>query len=71
VVESSGGSIWLRAAIKLFIYRYNGINWQDISAKKIIFCEGYHAIHNPWFNYLPFQLAKGEILTLTAKQILP
>ena len=49
----------------------NGINWQDISAKKIIFCEGYQAIHNPWFNYLPFQLAKGEILTLTAKQILP
>jgi hypothetical protein len=48
-----------------------GINWQDISAKKIIFCEGYQAIHNPWFNYLPFQLAKGEILTLTAKQILP
>jgi glycine/D-amino acid oxidase-like deaminating enzyme len=57
--------------LNIKIYRYNGINWQDISAKKIIFCEGYQAIHNPWFNYLPFQLAKGEILTLTAKQILP
>ena len=49
----------------------NGVHWQGISAKKIICCEGYQAIHNPWFNYLPFQLAKGEILTLTAKQILP
>lgn len=46
-------------------------NWQDISAKKVIFCEGYQAIYNPWFKYLPFQLAKGEILTLTAKQTLP
>ena len=48
----------------------NGISWQDISAKKIIFCEGYQAIYNPWFKYLPFQLAKGEILTMTAKQAL-
>ncbi len=47
-----------------------GISWQDITAKKIIFCEGYQAIYNPWFKYLPFQLAKGEILTLTAKQAL-
>lgn len=48
----------------------NGISWQDIHAKKIIFCEGYQAITNPWFSYLPFQLAKGEILTLTAEQAL-
>lgn len=47
------------------------ISWQDICAKKIIFCEGYNAIHNPWFNYLPFQLAKGEILTLTTEKTLP
>ncbi len=44
------------------------IVWHEIIAKKIIFCEGYQAIYNPWFKYLPFQLAKGEILTLTAKQ---
>ena len=49
----------------------NGISWQDISAKMIIFCEGYQAIYNPWFKNLPFQLAKGEILTLTSKQMLP
>ncbi len=47
------------------------INWQGISAKKVIFCEGYQAIYNPWFKSLPFQLAKGEILTLTAQQTLP
>ncbi len=40
--------------------------WHELSAKKIIFCEGYQAINNPWFKTLPFQLAKGEILTLTS-----
>ena len=49
----------------------NHVIWQDVTAKKIIFCEGYQAIHNPWFKSLPFQLAKGEILTLTAKQAIP
>ena len=49
----------------------SGIRYQNITAKKIIFCEGYQAIANPWFKYLPFQLAKGEILTLTATSPLP
>lgn len=40
--------------------------WRDIKAKKLIFCEGYRALDNPWFNYLPFQVAKGEILTLNS-----
>lgn len=46
------------------------VHWQGIIAKKVIFCEGYLAIHNPWFKNLPFQLAKGEILTLTTEQTL-
>lgn len=41
----------------------NPFSWQGLRAKKVIFCEGYQAINNPWFQYLPFQLAKGEILT--------
>ena len=31
-------------------------------AHRIIFAEGYQAIHNPYFNYLPFLPAKGDIL---------
>jgi glycine/D-amino acid oxidase-like deaminating enzyme len=45
--------------------------WQDISPKQIIFCEGHHAINNPWFSWLPFQLVKGEILTLEHQSQLP
>lgn len=37
-------------------------------AKRIIFCEGWKAQHNPWFNWLPFNAAKGDILTIQSKQ---
>lgn len=36
---------------------------------KIIFCEGYHGLENPWFNYLPLQATKGETLTITSEAI--
>lgn len=45
--------------------------WNGISAKRIIFCEGYKAKDNPWFAWLPFQPAKGEILTLQTAAPLP
>jgi glycine/D-amino acid oxidase-like deaminating enzyme len=47
------------------------LHWQGISPKRIIFCEGYHASHNPYFAYLPFQAVKGEILTVTHHHHLP
>jgi glycine/D-amino acid oxidase-like deaminating enzyme len=40
------------------------VRYADITARHIIFCEGYQAQANPWFGQLPFQLAKGEILSL-------
>lgn len=35
-----------------------------LKAKRGIFCEGFAARENPWFGGLPFDAAKGEILTL-------
>ena len=35
-----------------------------VNARKIIFCEGYQAIQNPWLRELPFKLSKGEVLTV-------
>ncbi len=47
------------------------LRWLDITPKQIIFCEGYQAIKNPWFSWLPFQPVKGEILTLEHQYNLP
>jgi len=46
----------------------SGIEVAGIRANKIIFCEGYQAINNPWLADLPFLLSKGEILCLETDQ---
>lgn len=39
-------------------------HYKDLRADMIIFCEGYRALENPLFTWLPFKLTKGEIITI-------
>jgi glycine/D-amino acid oxidase-like deaminating enzyme len=48
-----------------------GVRFDDMTCRRVIFCEGYKAQHNPWFDWLPFQPAKGEILSLEIDTPLP
>jgi glycine/D-amino acid oxidase-like deaminating enzyme len=45
----------------------NHIYYKEISAKGIIFCEGYQVLNNPYFSKLPLIPTKGEVLTLGVK----
>jgi glycine/D-amino acid oxidase-like deaminating enzyme len=47
------------------VYEEEGL---QMSFKKLIFCEGDHARHNPFFNWLPFTSVKGEVLTVKMEQ---
>ncbi|MEX2381386.1 MAG: FAD-binding oxidoreductase [Opitutales bacterium] len=42
----------------------NRVQWRDVSAKKILFCEGHAVSANPYFSWVPFRHAKGELLTV-------
>ncbi len=42
----------------------NQVIYKNCSAKKIIFCEGHQILKNPWFDFVPMVLAKGEVIIL-------
>ena len=47
----------------------NSVLYKNIKAKKIIFCEGFHSVNNPLFNYLPLIGSKGEILFIESNEL--
>ena len=49
----------------------NFVRYEEFTAKAAVFCEGYRAMQNPFFNWLPFSPAKGEILELKGNVELP
>lgn len=46
--------------------RDNEIHYNGNTYKHLVFCEGYQLKDNNYFNYLPLNLCKGEVLTLAA-----
>ena len=45
------------------------LSYEDLTASHIVFCEGYGLVHNPYFNYLPLQGTKGELITIHAPDL--
>lgn len=48
-----------------------GVNVQGERARYVVSCEGYDVTRNPYFAWLPFRAAKGDILTVRFQQPLP
>lgn len=47
----------------------DSIHYNGVSAKYIIFCEGFGMQHNPFFNYLPLRGNKGEYITIYSEEL--
>ena len=45
------------------------LDYKGITAKKIVFAEGYGLKSNPYFKYLPLNGTKGELLTIKAPDL--
>tara|TARA_B110001454_G_scaffold189206_1_gene187676 strand:+ start:959 stop:2020 length:1062 start_codon:yes stop_codon:yes gene_type:complete len=45
------------------------ISYENITASRIVFCEGFGITQNPFFSYLPMNEAKGELLTIYAPEL--
>ncbi len=46
-------------------YGREGVEWKGITARKLIFCEGIQNRLNPFFDWLDYRPAKGEILRVS------
>jgi len=47
----------------------DGVVYNDITAKHIIFCEGFGINTNPYFNYIPLNGNKGEYIIINAPKL--
>ncbi|MGB0391024.1 MAG: NAD(P)/FAD-dependent oxidoreductase [Salibacteraceae bacterium] len=43
--------------------------YEGVESKKVVFCEGVGVSQNPWFDWLPMQKFKGEVLEIYAPKL--
>jgi glycine oxidase len=47
----------------------DNVTYKDIECNNVVFCEGFGIKKNPFFNYLPLEEAKGELLIIHAPKL--
>ncbi len=46
------------------VFLDNNVKYKNFETNRVVFCDGYKGAENPFFKMLPFNLSKGEILTI-------
>ncbi len=66
------GVVYNKVAFDIALMRLDrdGVRYNDIEAKRVIFCDGRASMENSYFKWLPFKLVKGEILHIESKMTL-
>ena len=47
----------------------NNVDYKGEKYTDVVFCEGFQFINNPYFNYLPHNCTKGEVITVSSEQL--
>jgi glycine/D-amino acid oxidase-like deaminating enzyme len=55
--------------VSQFKHNRKGVQYKDIHASKIIFCNGVSDMHTQWFKKLPFIKNRGDILILNIPEL--
>lgn len=50
-------------------FRKEHVTYKNVTAKRIVFCEGFGLQKNIFFNYLPLNEVKGELITIHAPNL--
>lgn len=43
------------------------VRWKNVTAERIVLCQGWEGSRNRWFDWVPFRNAKGQILDLVCE----
>ncbi len=62
---------WTSGEVKpadLRLEENGAVMWRDTALSAAIFCQGWEAARHPWFDWAPFQSARGSIVTARASE---
>lgn len=51
------------------LFKSGSFQYEDVIAKYIVFAEGFGVKQNPYFNFIPLNGTKGEVLTIKAPEL--